>query len=206
MSIQFKQISTDYIPYSDSDIWGSITTIEEHKLCHVYAPSGSGKTSFLKILYQQEKNYSGSVIIDKESLIDIETSKLRTSAFSIVFQDLRLIGGLTAVDNVMLRADLFSISKADVKSYFDSLSISHLMNKQCSVMSRGELQRVAIIRSLIGDFKYLLLDEPFSHLDSHSRELCIKLINEHQERNGFSIVLCNVDQDDFFQYNQRLVL
>jgi ABC-type lipoprotein export system ATPase subunit len=206
MSIDLKQISIDYISYSDSDIWGSTKSIKAKEINHIYAPSGIGKTSFLKILYQGERSYSGSVLIDGRDLNDIDTSELRTKHFSIVFQDLKLISGLTGLDNVMLRADLFSISKEEVITFFERLSINQLLNKRCNVMSRGELQRVAIIRSLIGDFDYLLLDEPFSHLDKTSRQLCITLIQERQEIKGFSIILCNVEQDDFFPYNHQLVL
>jgi putative ABC transport system ATP-binding protein len=206
MSIDLKQISTDYISYSNSDIWGSAKSIKAKEINHIYAPSGSGKTSFLKILYQVERSYSGSVLIDGRDLNDIDTSNLRTKHFSIVFQDLRLIPGLTGLDNAMLRAELFSKSKEEVISFFERLSINQLLNRRCDEMSRGELQKVAIIRSLIGDFDYLLLDEPFSHLDKTSRQLCITLIQEQQEVKGFSIILCNVEQDNFFPYNHRLAL
>ena len=113
MSIDLKQISIDYISYSDSDIWGSTKSIKAKEINHIYAPSGIGKTSFLKILYQGERSYSGSVLIDGRDLNDIDTSELRTKHFSIVFQDSKLISGLTGLDNVMLRADLFSISKEE---------------------------------------------------------------------------------------------
>ncbi len=70
----------------------------------------------------------------------------------------------------------------------------------------GQQQRVAIIRSLCQPFDFLLLDEPFSHLDKENIKIISKIINEEIKKQNASIILTSLDNEYFFDYDKILNL
>lgn len=204
--IEFNSVSLDFVQSEMSEIWNQEITFNLRDFYHVYAVSGSGKTSFLKLLTRELTPSKGSIDLDGKNYLNYSLAQIRKTCFSVVFQDLKLIQGITVIENLMLRADLFSIPKSEVKEMLEFLDIDYLMNKTTSKLSRGEQQRVAIIRALIGEFKFLLLDEAFSHLDEVSRSKAVSLILKHQKEKEFGLIHCNVSDDNYFNYSACIKL
>lgn len=204
--IQLKSLALDFIDSKGSEIWGQDLSFSKGELYHIYSVSGSGKTSFLRILTKEILPTKGQFLVSGKQSDKISIEVLRKDKFSIAFQDLRLIEDLSVFDNLMLRADLFSVSESSVLDMLEILDIHSLKDKDAKSLSRGEQQRVAIIRALIGEFQFLLLDEPFSHLDEESRLKSIQLITQEQKKKGFGLLLCNVAKDQFFNYSKSINL
>lgn len=202
MDISINQLGLSYINRAESDIWNQSQIFESGKNYRIYAPSGSGKSSFFKLITKEIEANTGSIFFDKNNINSLDQSRIRCQYISIIFQELELIDDITALENVMLRADLFNIQVSEVEEMFKALDIKALMNQASHLLSRGEKQRVAIIRALIGDFKFLLLDEAFSHLDESSRLLAIQLIQSQQASKQFAVIHANVAEDDYFDYHK----
>ena len=86
------------------------------------------------------------------------------------------------------------------------LGIESKLEKLCNTCSYGEQQRIAIIRALQQPFDFLLLDEPFSHLDENNRQIAMQLMEEEAvERNG-AIILTDLKKIEYFKAERILYL
>ncbi len=96
------------------------------------------------------------------------------------FQDLRLFQHLTAKENIELNRVLQKpyYESAMIDTMAERLGIKHILNQKAGVCSYGEQQRIAIIRALVQPFTWLIMDEPFSHLDIANTQKAAALIAE----------------------------
>ncbi len=213
------QLSLDHIipiPLKDvfaqrkSDVWNTTLTLDMGQFVFVKAPSGTGKTTLLHQIYGIRKDFEGSVHWGKLNLNNAgpeELAKLRKDQLSIVFQDLRLFPALTAFENIEIKRLLNEhISKEQVAGWMDRLQIGHKKNSLASTLSYGEQQRVAILRALVQPFSWLLMDEPFSHLDQANKHLARALVQEVCTANGAGLVLADLDDNNYFPYAKTLQL
>ena len=190
---------------NSSEIWNTSYSFEQGKKYHIYAPSGSGKTTFLHSLFGIRKDYSGNILIDNQKLDSINIDEFRKSDVAIIFQDLMLFPDLTARENILVKSELTNIQN-NIEKQAELLNVKHLLNKEVKFLSRGEKQRIAILRALAMDFKWILMDEPFSHLDEEITNTCIQLIQERISELNAGLVLCNVSKDTYFDYDVNLNL
>lgn len=200
----------DKITHNSSDIWLRELVFSKGEQVSLQAPSGVGKTTLVHILYGLRNDYEGSVLWDAKMMKDLDaeaTSKLRATYLSVVFQDLRLLLELTAWENLELKRSLTNTVAPEVMmNMMERLGIPDKKNSLCKTLSYGEQQRVAIIRSLLQPFDWLIMDEPFSHLDHVNIDKCISLISEIAERNHAGILLADLEKNDYFPYHKRLFL
>jgi len=191
-----------------SGIWKQDISLGKGERIFIQAPSGTGKTTLIHILYGIRRDFTGAVQWNNNSLNDTDAlAALRTSGIGVVFQDMRLFPELTAWENLeakRLLTDAVSADEAD--HWLDRLGLKTKRDSLAGTLSYGEQQRVAIIRALLQPFSWLLLDEPFSHLDKANREKAIVLIAELVERNQAGMLLADLDDNNYFSYTQKLVL
>jgi putative ABC transport system ATP-binding protein len=88
----------------------------------------------------------------------------------------------------------------------ETLGVDHLKEKKAKHLSYGERQRFAIIRSLISSFEWLLLDEPFSHLDKANANKAAALIQENCKERNAGMIVAGLDEDQFFTYDKTILL
>jgi ABC-type lipoprotein export system ATPase subunit len=89
-----------------------------------------------------------------------------------------------------------------IKVMAQRLGIDKKLDSKAKTCSYGEQQRVAIIRSLMQPFDFLMLDEPFSHLDNVNRQLAMELMMEEAQTRGSTIILADLQRVDFFPYTK----
>ncbi|NJL14212.1 MAG: ATP-binding cassette domain-containing protein [Microscillaceae bacterium] len=193
-----------------SQIWESEACFEKGRHYLVYAPSGKGKSTFIHILYGLRHDYTGTVQLDRQTIPQIRARQwadIRQQAFSIVFQDLRLFPELTARQNLRAKAVLYAKNmENEISQMAETLGIAHRLDKPAATLSYGERQRVAIIRALLSPFDFLLLDEPFSHLDTANIEKASMLIQEACARREAGLLMTSLGQDYGFPFDQKLLL
>lgn len=212
--IQFQDIRPEPIfdgrDTIDSDIWATALTFEKGKNYLITAPSGKGKSTLLHLIYGLRKDYTGTIQINgtaTDSLVPDAWSELRQSRLSIVFQDLRLFPNLTALENIQLKNNLSQHKTAEqIQSMAKQLGVDMLLNKECTTLSYGQRQRIAIIRALCQPFDYLLLDEPFSHLDEANVEIASGLIRDELENQNAALLMVSLGERFNFQYDFELKL
>jgi putative ABC transport system ATP-binding protein len=122
---------------------------------------------------------------------------------------MRLFGQLTAYDNIELKRVMHTPAFYDVghiARMAEALGIAHVMHQKASICSYGEQQRIAIVRALMQPFSWLLMDEPFSHLDEANIAKAVALIAEECHKRGAGVILTDLEQDQHFNYTQKLML
>jgi len=176
----------------------------------VRAPSGTGKTTLVHILYHLRKDHEGSVQwgdINMSAIGPEELAALRSNNISIIFQDMRLFPELTAWENLDIKRRLSNtVSPEQVEEWMTRLGIQDKKNSLGRTLSYGEQQRVAIIRALLQPFDWLLMDEPFSHLDHSNTDKARKLIEEIVAQHGAGMILADLDENEYFKYTKTIVL
>jgi putative ABC transport system ATP-binding protein len=215
MQIQLEQLVP--IPLKEkltahfSDVWNTNITFSSGEWVKIVAPSGTGKTTLMNIIYKVRHDYEGKVKWDSYDIRSIagdELAKWRQQKVSVIFQDLRLFENLTARENIELnRVIQKPFYEADIIDEMSTtLGIAHILNQPAGVCSYGEQQRIAIIRALVQPFEWLIMDEPFSHLDSANIKKAAGLIaNECKKRNA-GFIFTDLEEDSFFPYTKSLSL
>lgn len=193
-----------------SGLWKAHESFNKGEYVFIQAPSGTGKTTLVHILYGLRKDYEGTVKWDSNTLsnMDMEAlARLRTNNISIIFQDMRLFPELSAWENIEIKRKLTNtISAEQAGAWLDRLGLADKKNSLARTLSYGEQQRVAIVRALLQPFDWLLMDEPFSHLDHGNTAKAIALIGEVVKQHNAGMILADLDENNFFTYTQKIVL
>ena len=191
-----------------SGVWGSTLAFSQGMKVHIRAPSAKGKTTLVSMLYGIRRDFDGEIRFDKRntgSFSPNDWALLRQQKISIVFQDLRLFPHFTAHENILIKARLTKTTGDDAIVHFaEKLGIQDTLDKNVTALSRGEKQRVAILRALVQPFTWLLLDEPFSHLDKENRTRAIELITSGCEERKAGLIITSLEKDTFFQYKMKV--
>jgi putative ABC transport system ATP-binding protein len=170
--------------------------VDEGQLVAVMGPSGSGKSTLLTIAGSLEEPTSGDVVIAGRSLQTMsrnDRARLRRRTIGYVFQDFNLLPGLTAAENVALPLELDGVSgRAARQAGLDALErlgLGGRADHYPDQLSGGERQRVAIARSVVGERKLLLADEPSGALDSANGEAVMRMILDACKRGVAAVVV-----------------
>lgn len=193
-----------------SEVWGQAQTLAPGEKVFFRAPSGKGKSTFMHILYGLRDDYTGSAFWDNREIArqnDEEWAALRSRELSIVFQDLRLFPDLTVTENLLIKQSLAgTVSMEQAKEWLQLLGLGGKEQQKAETLSYGERQRVAIIRSLLQPFRWILLDEPFSHLDNDNTALAAKLILQQVEAQQAGMLVVDLEDNDWFPYTRKMIL
>lgn len=194
-----------------SDVWNASVQFNQGEFIKIKAPSGTGKTTLVHLLYKLRDDYEGGIKIDHSSILELDENELallRQNKISIIFQDLRLFPNLTARENIelkrILQTPFYDSSVIDRMS--ESLGIAHVLDQKAGLCSYGEQQRIAIVRSLIQPFELLLMDEPFSHLDIANTKKAAELIEAECLKRKAGFIITDLDDDSNFPYTRNLIL
>lgn len=193
-----------------SGIWNSSLSLAGGEYVFVQAPSGTGKTTLVHILYGLRRDYEGQVKWDGATLAGATgeaLAALRANNISVIFQDMRLFPELTAWENIEIKRRLTNtVTGQQALEWLRRLGLEDKAGSMGGTLSYGEQQRVAIIRALLQPFEWLLMDEPFSHLDHANTQKAIDLISEVVRQHKAGMILADLDENNFFPYTQSILL
>lgn len=163
-------------------------------------PSGSGKTTLLRLAAGLEKPDSGEIYLEDRPLHllseeELATLRLERSAF--IFQSFRLLGSLTAIENVEVPAKLQGKkdTQQDAKVLLSEVGLSDRLNHYPSQLSGGEQQRVAIARAFMTKPAILFADEPTGNLDLETATKIKDLLFSLQREYNTSILIVTHDSE-----------
>ncbi|MBS1640026.1 MAG: ATP-binding cassette domain-containing protein [Bacteroidetes bacterium] len=194
-----------------SDVWNKQLTFNTNEWIKINAPSGTGKTTFIHILYKLRNDYEGTVQYNDKDVKQINATQLaiyRQQNISIVFQDLKLFPNITAKENIELNRVMQTAfyDENKINEMAETLGVASVLNQKAGLCSYGEQQRIAIIRALIQPFNWLLMDEPFSHLDKANISKAATLIAEECKKRNAGFILTDLDEDEHFNYSKKISL
>jgi molybdate transport system ATP-binding protein len=195
------------LPRTDFDL--QIKEVFGQGITGIFGPSGSGKTSLLQAISGLAKPYSGTIQIAKTCVFD-SSKKIHTPIekrnIGYVFQEGRLFPHMSVHKNLMYGYKVSSPSKISYEEVIDLLNLKSLLNSKPSQISGGERQRTALGRSLLSSPEILLLDEPFSAVDTKHRNQIIPFILQIQKKMHIPILIVSHELPDLLKLTNRLLL
>ncbi len=213
MQIQLQAVVPTFLEQekmASSQVWGQSLAFAPGEFTQIVAPSGRGKTSLVHFLYGLRKDYDGQILYDGNNIARFTTEDFavwRQKHISVVFQDLRLFAGHTVFENINIKRLLNPYHAEDkIQAMASQLGIGNKLQKLAQTCSYGEQQRIAIIRALMQPFDFLLLDEPFSHLDEANRQIAMQLMEQEAAARKASIILADLKAIEFFNASRIIHL
>ena len=193
-----------------SDIWHTDVVLERGKTYLIEAASGTGKSSLCSYLYGQRGDYRGIISFDEEDVNKYNINQwcsIRQQNISILFQDLRLFGELTAMENVEIKNRIINHrTHEQIVAWFDELGIGDKLNARIDRMSYGQQQRVALIRALCQPYDFILLDEPISHLDDKNSDIMRDIVMREAKASGAAVIATSIGKHMNIDYDKILRL
>ena len=188
---------------------GVSLSIEQAEFTAVMGPSGSGKSTLLNLIAGLDRPTSGSVLvrgIELGRLGESGLARFRRDHVGFVFQFFHLLPNLTALENVLIPAQLKGRESADARgrTLLETLGIAEVADRYPAKLSGGQQQRVAIARALINKPTLLLADEPTGALDTHSGDQVMDLLAQ-LHRDGQTILLVTHDPKLATRHATRVV-
>jgi ABC-type Fe3+/spermidine/putrescine transport system ATPase subunit len=166
--------------------------------------SGAGKTQLLEMIAGLEHPDNGTIMLDNE---DISRKRIQDRKVGIVFQDYAVFPHMTVFGNIAYplkaRKTEKKIIAEKVEEAASSMNISHLLDRSTEKLSGGELQRVALARTLITSPRLLLLDEPLSSLDASLKDDMKRLLR-NLNKEGQTIIHVTHDYSDAISLAKRV--
>ena len=197
-------MSDDEISSSDIYLKNNVL-FEKNKKYLISASSGNGKTSLLNFIYGSSTNFEGNISYNGVSQANI--FDFRKSKISYVFQDFKLFPKLTVFENIQLKNSITNNKTfEEIDNLIENVNLGNKKNSLVGSLSMGQKQRVALIRSLCQPFEFLLLDEPFSHLDEKNVKIITKIIITELEKKNASLIATSLGESYLFDFNKILKL
>jgi putative ABC transport system ATP-binding protein len=183
--------------------------IEPGSTCAIVGPSGSGKTTLIAICAGLERPSEGAVGFDGVELhraSEADLARLRNESIGFIFQNFQLLPSLTALENVMVPAEIRGENHARSRAIdlLKRVGLDGRLHHFPIQLSGGEQQRVAIARAFMNQPKILFADEPTGNLDAETAEEIIKLIFDLNATRGTTLLLVTHDRE-LTQQASRLI-
>jgi putative ABC transport system ATP-binding protein len=166
----------------------------------IMGPSGSGKSTLLNLVGGLDRPTKGTVMVDDADLgrlSEAGLARFRRVRVGIIFQFFNLLNNLSALDNVLIPAQLAGVKDGDARRRADDLlerlGIAGHRHHYPARLSGGQRQRIAIARALINNPTLLLADEPTGALDSHAGNEVMAIFRD-LNRSGQTIILVTHDE------------
>lgn len=166
-------------------------TLRASEFVAVLGPSGTGKTTLLRLLAGLDRADGGSVQVD--------------GARSVVFQEPRLVPARKVWENVVL-GDRSAAARLAASRALAEVGLDLHYNAWPKTLSGGEAQRVALARALVREPRLLLLDEPFASLDALTRIRMHELVDQLWQRHRPAVVLVTHDVDEAILLSDRILV
>ena len=169
-------------------------TVRTGQFIAITGQSGSGKTTLLSLIAGLDTPTSGQIMLDEQDITKLdedELAVLRGKRFGFIFQNFHLIPTLTALENVVLAAELNNTPGATKKAndLLGTVGLGDRLHHYPSQLSGGEQQRLSLARAFINEPDIILADEPTGNLDSKNSDHIIELILELHRAKRATIIL-----------------
>ncbi|CAD5902602.1 ATP-binding cassette domain-containing protein [Carnobacterium maltaromaticum] len=185
--LQLKNIFKKYTTgeFTQIALDGVSLNFRKNEFAAILGPSGSGKTTLLNIIGGLDQYDEGDLLINGQSTKkykDGDWDAYRNNSVGFIFQSYNLIGHLTVLDNVKMGMTLSGVPKAEQNQraldVLERVGLKEHTHKKPNQLSGGQMQRVAIARSLVNDPDIILADEPTGALDTQTSQQIMDLIAE----------------------------
>ena len=187
-------------------------SIEKGEFVFVIGLTASGKSTFIKMLYREEKPTSGTVMVGGLNVGKIRNGrvyKLRRK-LGIVFQDFKLLPKLTVYENVAFALECVGMKDSEIRprvmKALERVGLKEKVRSFPGELSGGEQQRVCIARAIVNKPKLLICDEPTGNLDPDTSKEIMNVIESINKDMGTTIIMATHDRDIVNRMKKRVLL
>ena len=188
-------------------------TIEPGEFVYVIGTTGAGKSTFIKLLYREEKTN----IQEKVEVVGQDVSKIKNSKvpyfrrnIGVVFQNFRLLPKKTVFENVAYALEVIDTPRVEirrrVRATLELVGLEDKVNAFPHELSGGQQQRVAIARAIVNRPKVLIADEPTGNLDPETSKEIINVLMRINEEQGTTVLVVTHDQKIVQEHKKRTIL
>lgn len=184
--------------------------IDKGEFVFIVGASGSGKSTFLKLIMREERPNAGEVIVNGFKLNKLRRRKVPylRRTMGIVFQDFRLINNMTVFDNVAFAMRVIGASQREVRKRVPYiLGLVGLQDKVRSYpmeLSGGEQQRVGLARALVNNPSMIIADEPTGNIDPEMSMEIVELLTEINRR-GTTVLMVTHEHELVHAFPHRII-
>jgi putative ABC transport system ATP-binding protein len=209
--VQLENVTKRYDGAPQAAVDGVDLRINAGEAVAIMGPSGSGKSTLLNLIAGMDRPTSGAVRVGDERvdmLSEAGAARFRRKQIGMIFQFFNLLDDMTAIDNVLLPAQLAGVRAKDARTRAEellaTLKISHRRDAYPARLSGGERQRVAIARALVNKPELLLADEPTGAVDSATGDEIGRLLLDLNAQ-GQTLVVVTHSPELAQRYARRVV-
>ena len=183
-------------------------TIEDGEFVYIIGPTGSGKSTLIKLLDGEEIPDEGAVLVN-----DVNVGKLKHSKvpyyrrnIGVVFQDFRLLPALTIFENISFALEVIGMEKQQIRRRVrEVLSLSDKARAFPNQLSGGQQQRATIGRAIANHPKVLIADEPTGNLDPEMSKEIMELLEKINEVEQTTVVMVTHDSTLVNDFKKRTI-
>ena len=186
-------------------------TIEDGEFVYIIGPTGSGKSTLIKLLDGEEIPDQGRVLVN-----DVDVGKLRHSkvpfyrrSIGVVFQDFRLLPHLTIFENISFALEGIGMDRQQirqrVREVLELVSLSEKAKAFPNQLSGGQQQRATIGRAIANHPKVLIADEPTGNLDPEMSKEVIELLEKINEKEKTTVLMVTHDKNLVDAFKKRTI-
>ena len=174
-------------------------------VCGIFGDSGSGKTTFSRVIAGLDDDFNGSLQFSEQHWQTPSTFiKTENRKIGMVFQEPRLFPHLDALGNLKIALNKINKPLFSINELAEKLDFKDLLSKKTTQLSGGQKQRIAIARAILSAPELLIMDEPLSSLDQHSRDLLLPFIKELSKH--LPIIYITHSMHELFYLSQQMIL
>lgn len=209
--IEFRDVSKVYDSNGTKALNNVNIKIEDGEFVFIVGSSGAGKSTFLKLIMQEEKPTSGAVIVGDYSS---ETIKKRQIPYyrrtmGIVFQDFRLIPKMSVYNNVAFAMRVIGAKEKEIRKrvpyILQLVGLSHKARSMPNELSGGEQQRVSLARALVNNPKLIVADEPTGNVDPEMSHEIVDMLTKINN-NGTTVIMVTHEHELVRAFPRRVIV
>lgn len=200
-----KKYSTGTFGLSDLSL-----SVDKGEFVFLVGPTGSGKTTILRLLIRDVLPTEGTIFIDEWDIVKLPKDKIPDlrKKVGVVFQDLKLLVDRTIFENVILPLEVTGKQEEEshkvVNGILEQVGLLEHKEKYPIQLSGGELQRVAIARALILSPEIILADEPTGNLDAATSWEIVKILSDIN-KSGTTVIMATHNTDIIKSLGKRVI-
>ena len=198
-------------PNGVTAVYGLNLQIKKGDFVFIIGASGSGKSTFIKMLYREERPTRGEVYVGGINVAKLKNNKVYKlrRKIGIVFQDYKLLPKLTAYENVAFVLESYGYKESEIKpkvlAALEQVGLKEKLRSFPDELSGGEQQRVCIARAIVNKPKVLVCDEPTGNLDPDTSKEIMEVIESINKELGTTIIMATHDRDIVNRMKKRVI-